>query len=585
MQKNNLCPLPNKVLVYEEIDTISQSIFNSKVPNKKNINKNKPIRKRNNIFTKNYNITRNIINNYTYSKFQKYFEKNYNIFLGNVLLKTFDLDSINKKAYLISNYYNIKESKIIFPKREFYYRHHIEFLERPNLISIYFNKIEKEYSQDRLNEYRNQKKKENSIKKKEENNQKIFDTNVLEEIENYSTTITQASNNEKFATITPFEIFRRCEDDKKISQKIKNNNEIINEKDKDEKSKLTFSESCISYYSKNVPKNNEIINEKDKDEKSKLTFSESCISYYSKNVPDESLITVINGLSNKPKKYKPEEKKLITFFSKKKEEMQKITKFNKINSNQRINGINKFIKKETKKEKRISNSNNKKNKKLVAYDITNQNLIKKISSNSKKKSNNMNYPSFNSINKRKEVFNLKRKSFKKKRNTIQYMDNTKNKYKNNLVSISINNIDDLLNIFLTPENKNKFREKAQIPKKQNKKNSALTNVNNIFDINNKKNSQSQSQKKFKKIKKENKLYKSKSPLTRLFNTGNKEKSEESKNYKKRKSVLISQQNNNLLVKSMNFTNRRNYLYRNKKRQNNAVTLSQNFDLIMKNLLK
>ena len=553
MQKNNLCPLPNKVLVYEEIDTISQSIFNSKVPNKKNINKNKPIRKRNNIFTKNYNITRNIINNYTYSKFQKYFEKNYNIFLGNVLLKTFNIDSINKKAYLISNYYNIKESKIIFPKREFYYRHHIEFLERPNLISIYFNKIEKEYSQDRLNEYRNQKKKENSIKKKEENNQKIFDTNVLEEIENYSTTITQASNNEKFATITPFEIFRRCEDDKKISQKIKNNNEIINEKDKDEKSKLTFSESCISYYSKNVP--------------------------------DESLITVINGLSNKPKKYKPEEKKLITFFSKKKEEMQKITKFNKINSNQRMNGINKFIKKETKKEKRISNSNNKKNKKLVAYDITNQNLIKKISSNSKKKSNNMNYPSFNLINKRKEVFNLKRKSFKKKRNTIQYMDNTKNKYKNNLVSISINNIDDLLNIFLTPENKNKFREKAQIPKKQNKKNSALTNVNNIFDINNKKNSQSQSQKKFKKIKKENKLYKSKSPLTRLFNTGNKEKSEESKNYKKRKSVLISQQNNNLLVKSMNFTNRRNYLYRNKKRQNNAVTLSQNFDLIMKNLLK
>ena len=553
MQKNNLCPLPNKVLVYEEIDTISQSIFNSKVPNKKNINKNKPIRKRNNIFTKNYNITRNIINNYTYSKFQKYFEKNYNIFLGNVLLKTFDLDSINKKAYLISNYYNIKESKIIFPKREFYYRHHIEFLERPNLISIYFNKIEKEYSQDRLNEYRNQKKKENSIKKKEENNQKIFDTNVLEEIENYSTTITQASNNEKFATITPFEIFRRCEDDKKLSQKIKNNNEIINEKDKDEKSKLTFSESCISYYSKNVP--------------------------------EESLITVINGLSNKPKKYKPEEKKLITFFSKKKEEMQKITKFNKINSNQRMNGINKFIKKETKKEKRISNSNNKKNKKLVVYDITNQNLIKKISSNSKKKSNNMNYPSFNLINKRKEVFNLKRKSFKKKRNTIQYMDNTKNKYKNNLVSISINNIDDLLNIFLTPENKNKFREKAQIPKKQNKKNSALTNVNNIFDINNKKNSQSQSQKKFKKIKKENKLYKSKSPLTRLFNTGNKEKSEESKNYKKRKSVLISQQNNNLLVKSMNFTNRRNYLYRNKKRQNNAVTLSQNFDLIMKNLLK
>ena len=575
MQKNNLCPLPNKVLVYEEIDTISQSIFNPKT-SKKNINKNNTINKRNNNFAKSNNNIRKIINNNIYSKFQKYFEKNYNIFFGNILLKKFNLNSFNnKKAYLISNYYNIEETKIIFPKREFYYRHHFEFLERPNLISIYFNNIEREYGKDKLNEYLNQKKKENLIIEKEEINQKIFDINVLEKIENYSTTITQASNNEKFVTITPFEIFRRCEDDKKLSQKIKNN-EINNNKDKDEKSsKLTFSESCISY-------------NEDKDEKSsKLTFSESCISYYSKNVPDESLITVINGLSNKPKKYKQEEKKLITFFNKKKEEIQKMTKFNKmnnVNQNQRMTtGINKFIKKETKKEKRISNSNNKKNKKLVVYDVINQNLIKKRSSNSKKKSN-MNYPSFNLINKRKEVFNLKRKSFKKKRNTIQYGDINKNINRNNLVSISINNIDALLNIFLTPENKNRYKEKGTIQKKQNKKNSALTNVNNIFDINNKKNSQSISQKKFKKIKK-NKLYKSKSPLTRLFNTRNNEKSEENKNYKKRKSVLISEKNNNLLVKSMNFTNRRNYLYRNKKRQNNAITLSQNFDSIMKNLLK
>ena len=547
MQKNNLCPLPNKVLVYEEIDTISQSIFNPKT-SKKNINKNNKIHKRNNNFAKSNNNIRKIINNNIYSKFQKYFNKNYNIFFGNILLKKFNLDSFNnKKAYLISNYYNIKETKIIFPKREIYYRHHFEFLERPNLISIYFNNIEREYGKDKLNEYLNQKKKENLIIKKEEINQKIFDINVLEEIENYSTTITQASNNEKFVTITPFEIFRRCEDDKKLSQKIKNN-EINNNKDKDEKS-------------------------------SKLTFSESCISYYSKNVPDESLITVINGLSNKPKKYKQEEKKLITFFNKKKEEIQKMTKFNKMN----LYGINKFIKKETKKEKRISNSNNKKNKKLVVYDVINQNLIKKRSSNSKKKSN-MNYPSFNLINKRKEVFNLKRKSFKKKRNTIQYGDINKNINRNNLVSISINNIEALLNIFLTPENKNRYKEKGTIQKKQNKKNSALTNVNNIFDINNKKNSQSISQKKFKKIKK-NKLYKSKSPLTRLLNTRNNQKSEENKNYKKRKSVLISEKNNNLLVKSMNFTNRRNYLYRNKKRQNNAITLSQNFDSIMKNLLK
>ena len=30
MQKNNFCLLPNKILVYEETDTLSQSIFNSK---------------------------------------------------------------------------------------------------------------------------------------------------------------------------------------------------------------------------------------------------------------------------------------------------------------------------------------------------------------------------------------------------------------------------------------------------------------------------------------------------------------------------------------------------------------------------
>ena len=73
-----------------------------------------------------------------------------------------------------------------------------------------------------MNEYQNQKKKENSIKKINEDNDKIFNTNILEELENYSTTITQASNNEKMVTITPFEIFRRCEENKRLFQKEKN---------------------------------------------------------------------------------------------------------------------------------------------------------------------------------------------------------------------------------------------------------------------------------------------------------------------------------------------------------------------------
>jgi hypothetical protein len=294
---------------------------------------------------------------------------------------------------------------------------------------------------------------------------------------------------------------------------------------------------------------------------------------------------MIKDLSEKPKKYKQEEKTLKTLLEKKKEVFQKITKFNK-NINPKVNGINKFIKKEIKKEKRISNSNNKKNKKLILYDISNQNIVKQTKSNSKTKSN-INYPSFNLHNKRKIVFNLKKQSFKKKRHTVQMGDNFKNNMKNfqkknTLVSISLNNIDDLLKVFFTPNNKKKYGEKGPIIKKQNKKNSALTIVNNIFDNNIKKNSQREER--YKKLNK-NKLYKSKSPLFRLFKTRNSEKSEENKNVnnKKRKNVLCPEQHNNLLVKSLNFTNRK-YIDRNKNRQNN-VTLSQNFDSIMKNLLK
>ena len=555
MQKNNFCLLPNKVLVYEEIDTISQSIFNSRVSKQKNI-KNKNTNKKN-IIRMNKNCIKKGIYNIN-KKFEKYFEKNYNIFFGNLLLKKYELKNINHNNDLLTKYYTFNEAKIIFPKREFYYRHHLEFLERPNLINISFNTIEKEYGLKKSNEYLNQKRKEISIKKKEESSQKIFDTNVLGEIENYSTTITQASNNEKFATITPFEIFRRCEDNKRLVQKEKNDE-------------------------KKIDKEKEI--EKDKDTKSKLTFSESCISNYSKNAVDESLIRMIKDLSEKPKKYKQEEKTLKTLLEKKKEVFQKITKFNK-NINPKVNGINKFIKKEIKKEKRISNSNNKKNKKLILYDISNQNIVKQTKSNSKTKSN-INYPSFNLHNKRKIVFNLKKQSFKKKRHTVQMGDNFKNNMKNfqkknTLVSISLNNIDDLLKVFFTPNNKKKYGEKGPIIKKQNKKNSALTIVNNIFDNNIQKNSQREER--YKKLNK-NKLYKSKSPLFRLFKTRNSEKSEENKNVnnKKRKNVLCPEQHNNLLVKSLNFTNRK-YIDRNKNRQNN-VTLSQNFDSIMKNLLK
>ena len=68
MQKNNFCPLPNKVLMYEEIDLISHSIFNSKkklftqsTNNKhkiRHINNNNYHRKKNNNIAKKKLITK-----------------------------------------------------------------------------------------------------------------------------------------------------------------------------------------------------------------------------------------------------------------------------------------------------------------------------------------------------------------------------------------------------------------------------------------------------------------------------------------------------------------------------------------------
>ena len=237
-------------------------------------------------------------------------------------------------------------------------------------------------------------------------------------------------------------------------------------------------------------------------------------------------------------------------------------------------------------------STNKKSKKII-LDSINQNPIEKNKtklqsyiknikrplSNSKKKLNsNSNYPSFNLQHQRKVVFNLKKQSCKKKRHTVQLNDNIKNNIKkknSNLVSISINNVDDLLKFFLTPQNEKKYtsKEKEQKLKKQNKKNSALTFVNNVFNINTSQQKSSDSEEKYKKIKK------AKSPSIRLFLT-----TKEKNDNKKRKSVLYPEQNGSLLMKSMNFTNRKNNL-RNKHKPNNAVTLSQNFDSIMRNYLK
>ena len=194
-------------------------------------------------------------------------------------------DKNNNNDELIKQFYSYNDSIKIIPKKEFYFKHHMIFLERPNFKNIYFNNLKKNLGLEKLNIYQNHKKKDNKIEQininNENENNKIFDTNVLETIENYSTTITQSSNNEKHQTLTPFEILKRCED--------------TNKKKKD------------------LLKNN--------DQKSIITFSESEISYKSKNIIDESIIAVVQDLSEKPNKFKQykNEKKYTNFFIKKKD--------------------------------------------------------------------------------------------------------------------------------------------------------------------------------------------------------------------------------------------------------------------------
>lgn len=613
MQKNNLCPILNKVLLYEETDSFSQSNFN---PNKKKYvapKKNTQIKKKyldnigNKINQLNNNNTNDIIhinkkkniskknqidknknNSFNLNKFLirrlkiKYkneFELYYYLFSLNYIINNYKIfDDYLVKEY-IEKFYTYNHSISILPKKEFYYYHHMLFLERPNYNNIYFNKIKRNIGLEKLNIYQNQRKKEykidqlnnkNSKENEKENGKKIFDTNVLETIENYSTTITQEPNNEKPATLTPFEIFKRCEDTSKRKKFVNNNNE----------------------------------------QKSIITFSESEISYKSRNIVDESLIAVVKEISGKPNKFKiyKQEKKYINNFIKNKN-IQKFTKNNK-NTNININNtnLNKNMKnnynnhkyngnnknniydkydsnneeKEIMKKKTVSTSTNRKTKKKIIIDMLYQNFISKSSSKKESFINNVpsskgeenknaNFASFGTTRKNKGVLNLKKQSYTIKTHATKFSDNyimegnlsinnnNINKLNNNnnykLLPSYVNNIDKLLTSFLTPKNKNlnkdnynksksKYDEfNYNFKKRQIKKNTTLTIVNNNI-INNSQNSLE----KYKNISN----YKSKSPLTRLFLNKNNYASNSKKNYKKKKSVLIPElKNNSQITKCLN----------------------------------
>ena len=259
MHKNNFCAIPNKALIYEDIITMSQSTIYKK--NENEINKNKNIKKlKKRFFNKDfkhqnnsylsiktnesqyvqfYILSKNILKKYTNTYIKKV-----NIGLSNINNLIYNKkchftvickESIifNSKIEYIKKYYKYNESIKIIPKREVYFKHLMQFLERPFFKNFNNNKIIKQIGLEKLSIYRrtNYPKKLNKNLNLNNNicNNIIFNPNVIETIENCSTSMTQNSNrnnqnlneNNINHKIKPK---NNCEKDASIISEIKVNN-------------------------------------------------------------------------------------------------------------------------------------------------------------------------------------------------------------------------------------------------------------------------------------------------------------------------------------------------------------------------
>ena len=252
MHKSNFCIIPNKALINEESVTISQStIYNnngSEIYKNKNIKKlkesffNKDFRHQNisylNIASetkniKNYIITKNNLKKYTNKK---------NVDIGLININNIILGKkchfiaiynevviYNNEIEYIKKYYKFSESIKIIPKKEAYFKHLMQFLERPFFRNFVNNKIISQIGLDKLSIYR----RENYPKKLNKNidlnkniciNNIIFNPNVIETIENCSTTMTQYSNRNNNFNDKNLKIKNNFAKDASIISEIKFNN-------------------------------------------------------------------------------------------------------------------------------------------------------------------------------------------------------------------------------------------------------------------------------------------------------------------------------------------------------------------------
>ena len=225
MHKNNFCTIPSKALNYEDSIIMSQSTIYKNNDEDQKHNKNiKKLKKSfyNNDFKckqsntlelnsgflliKNYILSKKILSKYNSPKLS-----NLGLFIINNIIQnkkcnicTLYNDIIifsNGKVEYIKKYYKYSESIKIIPKREVYFKHLMQFIERPIFRNFTYNKISRKIGLDKLSIYRriNYPKKFN---KKIYNNKIlsdniIFNHDVIETIENCSTSITQRSNKDQ----------------------------------------------------------------------------------------------------------------------------------------------------------------------------------------------------------------------------------------------------------------------------------------------------------------------------------------------------------------------------------------------------
>ncbi len=484
MHKNNFHIIPNKSITYEDTIAMSQSTIykNEKNENEKNNNIKKikecffnkdfihqnmsylSIKKNNSQYIKNYILSKKILKKYTYS---------YELDIINNIVsnKKCHLTAIyneiiiynNKNEYLKA-LYKYEESIKIIPKREMYFKHLMQFLERPVFKNFIYNRIQKQIGLDKLGIYRrlNYPKKFNKNLDLNNNicNNIIFNSNVIETIENCSTSMTQYS--------------KRNQNETSIISEIKNNN-IINKKNDNYNScfidnsliimmkDLSICQKNINAYLPKQNSNHKILYDKIKnktkihledkykiEDKKNVQLKENDKNNIKKSIQTKKLrninfykkkISNVSSNNNDNNTLKSEEKNIDenalihnSIDSHKLINNIKIMPFKCNNLNSQINNKNscctskKFCLSTLAKNKPLTIHNLKKkfdtNKKIFNKDKNN--LHKYFNSNlSKEKNNDLNLANF--INNNKIIYNLNNKEIMKKIRKMIKIKGIKNK--------------------------------------------------------------------------------------------------------------------------------------------------------------